>query len=265
MRATFLRVFEFFNDQRRRAFAHDEAIAHFIEWATRQRRIAGPAAHGFDQIKRAERESGEGRFGSAGDNDIRKIIADVTQSFADGDSAARATVRVRRADTAKTKLNRDVRMRRSAEDLQRQRRIHAVRAFFQKTNVLIFRLANSAERGAETHANARLRILRRVGEAGIVQRHFGRGDRELRVAIETFQPMRRKKIFRHPVTNFSGATCVKTARIKSRDRDDAAFLRADALPEIFAPASDTCNRSDPGDDRSPSAHWAATIFPCDSR
>ena len=174
--------------ERRRAFAHDKAVAHFIEWPARQCRIAGPAAHGFDQIERAERESGEGRFGSARDNDIREIIADVTQSFADGDSAARATVRVRRADTAKAKLNRDVRMRRTAEDLKRQCRIHTVHAFFQKTNVLIFRLANSAQGGAETHANARLRILRasrgcrhRPAPSSSRRRRTARNDRDASV------------------------------------------------------------------------------------
>ena len=142
-------------------------------------------------------------------------------------------------------------MRRSAEDLQRQRRIHAVHAFFQKPNVLIFCLANSAKGGSETHANARLRIFRRIGEASVIESELRRRDGELRVTIETFQSMRRKKIFRRPVTNFSSATRVKAARVESRDGNDATFFRANIVPEIFASASDASDRSEPGNDRAP--------------
>ena len=70
------------------------------------------------------------RFGSAGDNHVRKIVPDVTQRFADRDSAAGATVRVGRADAAKSKLNRDVRMGRTTEDLQGERGFHAARSLF---------------------------------------------------------------------------------------------------------------------------------------
>ena len=50
--------------------------------------------------------------------DIGEIIANVTKRFADRDRAAGAAVRIGRADTAKSKLNRDVGMRRAAEDLK---------------------------------------------------------------------------------------------------------------------------------------------------
>src|SRR5581483_246426 len=139
--------------------AHDEPVTLSIKWTTRQSGIAFPSAHRLDQIECAERQRREWRFRSAGDHDVREIIADVTQCFAHRHRSARATVRVRGADAAKSKFDRDVRMRRAAENLQRERGIHSARSFFQKSNVLIFRLANSAERGAETHADSMLRIF----------------------------------------------------------------------------------------------------------
>ena len=81
-------------------------------------RIAGPLAHRLDDGERAKGERTQRRFGAAGDDHVREIVADVTQRFADRDGAAGATVRVRRADAAKPELDRDVRMRRAAKDLQ---------------------------------------------------------------------------------------------------------------------------------------------------
>src|SRR5581483_1278124 len=162
--------------------------------------------------------------------------------------SARATVRVRGADAAKSKFDRDVRMRRAAENLQRERGIHSARSFFQKSNVLIFRLANSAERGAETHADSMLRIFASILNARIIERHLRRRDGELRVTIEPLQTMRRKKFFRIPIRNLAAAMRVEDRRIETGDALDAASFRAQPAPEIFHAFADAGDRTDAGDD-----------------
>src|SRR5205823_7518485 len=97
------------------------------------------ATHRFNDIKRADRDRGQRRFGASGDNDIGEIVANVTKRFANRYRSAGATVRIGSADAAKSKIDRDVRMSRTAEYLHRQSGLNSARAFFQKSNVLLFR------------------------------------------------------------------------------------------------------------------------------
>ena len=75
--------------------------------------------------------------------------------------------------------------------------------------VLIFRIRDPAQGGAETNADAMLRCLRRIWKPGIIERHLRGRDRELGVTIQSFQPMRRKMILRNPIGNLSAAMRVE--------------------------------------------------------
>ena len=125
----------------------------------------------------AERERGQRRFGSAGDDDIREIVANVTQRFADRDRSARATVRVRRADAAKAKLDRDVGMRRAAENLQREC-LDSRRACLSSKNAR----ADLPPWQTPPSAVPKLTPMRccgfsaRILDTGIVERELRRGD-----------------------------------------------------------------------------------------
>ena len=254
-------MFKFFDDERGRAFAHDETIAQQIERPASEGRIARPLAHRFDDRKRVEGESGQWRFRAAGNNYIGKIVADVTQRFADGNGAAGATVRVRRADAAKSKFNRDVRMGRAAENLDGQHRIHSARALFQKTNVLIFRLANAAECGAETYAEPMLRLFARIGDPGVIERQLRRSDGKLRVTIEPLQTMAAEKIPPGSNREISPPQCAlgNAPVSKARNPADAAFLRANAIPKTIDAFADAGDGTDACDDGAPSGH-AVTLF-----
>ena len=133
VRAARAGVLEFLDHERRRAFAHHEAVAQTIKRPAAHRADRPPAAHRLDEIKRAKSELAQRRLGAAGDDHIGQIIADVAERFADGDHAAGAGVRVRRARAAEAALDGDIGMRGAAEDLQRERLVHArVRPFFRK-------------------------------------------------------------------------------------------------------------------------------------
>jgi hypothetical protein len=85
-------VFQFFHNERSATFAHDKSIAECVEWTTSQSRLTRPSAHGLDDIERANCDGSQRRFRSAGHNYISKVVANVTQCFADRDCATGATV-----------------------------------------------------------------------------------------------------------------------------------------------------------------------------
>src|SRR5713226_3354660 len=109
-RASPSRVLDLFDNERGSAFAHHETIAQQIERTTSQSGIARPSAHRFDDVECPDRNGRKRRFRSSGDDHIGEIVANVAQRFAHGYRAAGATVRVGRAYTAKTEVNRNVRM-----------------------------------------------------------------------------------------------------------------------------------------------------------
>ena len=73
-------MFEFFQNQGCRAFAHDKSVAQLVEWARRKIRIVA-ATHRSDDIECADGDRGQRRLGASGHNDIGKIVANVTERF----------------------------------------------------------------------------------------------------------------------------------------------------------------------------------------
>src|SRR5438067_5418188 len=217
-------VFKFFDNQRPGTFSHDEAITQTIKWPARQSGVASPAAHGLNKIECAKGKRGQRRFRSTRHDHIGEIVADVAQGFANRDGTTGATVGISGANPAKPKFNCDIGMGGAAEDLKGQRRIHSARSFFQKANVLIFSLANSAERSPETDADAVLRLVTGIFQACVIEREFSGSNGELGVAIQSLQTVRREKFFGCPIANFAGTTRIKTSGIESGNvRDSAAF------------------------------------------
>src|SRR5437588_10391802 len=118
----------------------------------------------------------------------------------------------------------------AAEDLECERLVHPARSFLEETGMVLFRVGNSTEGGAKTYADAILRPFAGIGEAGIIERHFRRGDGKLRVAIEPLETMRGKVIFGDPIQNLTGAMRVELRGIEARNLADPAFLRAQSAP-----------------------------------
>src|SRR6266700_535162 len=75
-------VLEFFDDERGRAFAHDESITRQVERTASPSGIARPAAHRFNDVECPDCNSRQRRFRSAGDNYVRKIIPDIPERLA---------------------------------------------------------------------------------------------------------------------------------------------------------------------------------------
>src|SRR5436309_13208028 len=122
----------------------------------------------------------------------------------------------------------------AAEDLKGQSWIHSTRSFFQKADVLIFSLANSAQRSPEANAESMLWLLPRIGEASIIQCQFSRGNGKLRIAIQALQSMRRDKVSRTPIGNFATALGGERRSIETGDAHDSPFLAVDTFPKRSA-------------------------------
>src|SRR5207253_2905224 len=144
------RVIEFLDNQGRRTLADDKSVAQFVERSARQFGGAFPLTHRFDQGISAKGERTQWRFGASGNNDVGKIVADVAQRFTHRHRATGATIRIRRPDSAKTKLNRNVRVRRTAENLQREGGVYSPCALLQRITMLIFGIEHATERGSKT-------------------------------------------------------------------------------------------------------------------
>src|SRR5205807_4988090 len=152
----------------------------------------------------------------------------------------------------------------TAKDLKGQSWIHSTRSLFQKADVLIFSLANSAQRSPEANAEPMLWLLSRISEASIVQCQFSRGNGKLRIAVEALQSMRRKKFSRTPTGNFATAMGIEHRSIESGDAHDSTLLRENTFPKILDARPDASDRADSGDDCAPSLH-AARCFPLFSK
>src|SRR6266700_7759681 len=144
----------------------------------------------------------------------------------------------------------------TAKDLKGQSWIHSTRSFFQKADVLIFSLANSAQRSPEANAESMLWLLPRIDEASIIQCQFSRGNGKLRIAIQALQSMRREKFSRAPIGNFATAMGVEHRRIERGDARDSTFLGEDPFPKILDARPDASDWADSGDDCAPSLHAA---------
>jgi hypothetical protein len=140
-------------------------------------------------------------------------------------------------------------MRRATKHLDGKRRLNAARALFQISDVLFLSFANATQRSAETDSDSILRLLAGILKARILQRELRRDDGELRVAIKPFQPLRRKKLLRVPIANFTGTSHTKHAGIKARDAADPASFRHDSIPKPIETDADARNRTDTSNDR----------------
>src|ERR1700676_4397152 len=104
-----------------------------------------------------------------------------------------------------------------------------------------------------------LRFFTRIFNAGIVEREFGGGDRELRVTIEPLQAMRREKFCRIPVANLAAAMRIEPVGVERGNAIDTALLRKNAIPEVINAFANARDRTDASNDRASSAH-AVTLL-----
>src|SRR5687768_8265582 len=117
--------------------------------------------------------------------------------------------------------------------------------------MLVFGIRDSAESSAEADSDARGRAIVRPREACVFEREQGAGNRELGVAIEPFQPMRREEGRRVPIADFTRAMCLELARVEARQPRDAALTGANVPPERLTPYTNAGDRTDARDDGAP--------------
>src|SRR5690242_16157914 len=78
----------------------------------------------------------------------------------------------------------------------------------------------------------------------MLEGEFGRRDRELSIAVQPFQAVRRKKFFRLPVQYFCRAGRFEDRRIEGRDRPDPWPLICECGPKLVFTDTDRGNQTD---------------------
>src|SRR5207249_430514 len=142
----------------------------------------------------------------------------------------------------------------TTEYLDRECGLDAASALFQVSDVLLFSLADAAQRGAEANTDAILWLFTGVLDLRILERELCCHDGKLCVSVEALQTLRRKKFFRIPIANLASATNAENTRIEACDAPNATPFRENSVPEMIDAGADACDRPDTGDDRASSAH-----------
>src|SRR5437773_11612524 len=142
----------------------------------------------------------------------------------------------------------------TTEYLDRECGLDTASALFQVSDVLLFSLADAAQRGAEANTDAILWLFTGVLDLRIIKRQLRRYDGELRVAVKSLQTLRRKKFFWIPIANLASATNTENTRIEACDAPNATPFRENSVLEMIDAGADACDRPDTGDDRASSAH-----------
>jgi hypothetical protein len=150
-------------------------------------------------------------------------------------------------------------MGRAAKNLDRQCGLNTACALFQEPNVLLFGFANAAQCRSEAHADTVFRFVLRVFNPCVIECEFCRRNGELRVTVESFQSMRRKKLFRIPVIRLAGNPNAERADIETLDPTNAGFFGQDSTPKAVNAFADASDWAKTGDDNASSFH-AVTLF-----
>src|SRR5438093_12974791 len=142
----------------------------------------------------------------------------------------------------------------TTEYLDRECGLDTASALFQVSDVLLFSLADAAQRGAEANADAILWLFTGVLDLRIIKRQLRRYDGELRVAVKSFQTLRRKKFLWIPIANLASATNRENTLIEACDAPNATPFRENSVPEMIYADADACDRPDTDEYCASSAH-----------
>ena len=133
--------------------------------------------------KAPKQRGASGASAPAGDHHVRVVPDDRPEAVADGDSARGAAHPVGRVGPGAAELDGDVAARGAREDGQRERRIDRPGALGEEVVVLPLAVGHAAERGTH-HGPDPVGVLAGEVELGVGQRHAGRGDGELGIAVQ---------------------------------------------------------------------------------
>src|SRR5207237_8816078 len=92
--------------------------------------------------------------------------------------------------------------------------------------------------GSETDTNPILWFFVGIFHLRVIEGEFRGNHSELRVAVQSFQTVRRKVLLWVPITNLASRTHAEDVGIKAGNVTDPAFFRENCTPKILASESD---------------------------
>src|ERR1035437_7203670 len=231
LRAAFFGVFQFFQHEHARAFAHDEAVAVFVERTGSGFRIVVARAHGAHRAKAAVADGNDSRFRTAGKHDLGVAGLDGAPGFADGVVRRRARRAGGEVRPAQIEIHRDEAGRHVADEHRDGERRHAPRPALEQDVMLFGRRGEAADAGADHRADF-VAIFLGEFEAGIFQRTPCGIYGKMRIAVGAADFLGRgKRGCRIKIFHLAGDLRVERRRVKARNFVNATLAGDEALPE----------------------------------
>ena len=191
-RAALFRVFQFFQNQNARAFAHDKSVTIFVERTRGVFGIVVARAHRAHGAKSADADGNNRRFGTAREHHGCVARFNRAPRFADGVIRRRARGAGRKIRSAQIEIHRDEAGCHVPDEHRNGERRHPPWTAFEQNFMLLARRRQPANAGAEEHANF-VEIFFFQFEAGIFQRAPASVNAKLRIAIRAADFLRRRK------------------------------------------------------------------------
>ena len=175
-------------DEQRRALAHDEPVAAAVERPRgRAGVVVGPGRQRPDDVERPERQRAQRDLDAARDRGVDPALAQVAHRLAERDRPRGARVRGRQDRPADVERDAEVGRRRATEHGQRQVGRDLADPALEVALVLLLRVGDAAQRGAEVDADP-LRVAPRRRPPGrqprVVERQLPGDEPELAEPVE---------------------------------------------------------------------------------
>src|SRR5882724_1578765 len=247
-RAALFGAFQFFKNKDARAFAHDEAVAVFVERTRRVFRVVVARAHGAHRAKSADADGHDGRFRAAGEHHLSVAHFHGAPCFADGVIGRGAGGNGGEVRAAQIFIHREKSRSHVADEHRNHERREPSRPALEQNFQLVAGRLQSADAGAEDAADF-IAIFFCEIEAGIQERLMSGENAELRIAVRATDIFRRWKCRRRvEIFHFTGDLRVEIRGVEGGNFINAALAGNQIFPEGFNLVSQRRHDAEAGDD-----------------
>ena len=247
LRTAVKRVFELFEHEHARTFAHHEAVAILVEGTRRGLRIVVAARKRVHRIEGAHGERMNRRFATARDHHLRVAATDDVHGFADRMKPRRAGGDVR--DVRALEILHDRKLPRGhVDDATRDHEGgNTTGAALAQRVVVRTNNGNAADARTDRHTRFRRELFGDF-KLGVFECHETRGDAEVHEAVESTDFLHAQVGGRVEILHFAGNLATEDRSVEALDRIDPAHAGERVFPTRFQIVPDGRNHAEAGND-----------------
>ena len=235
-------MFELFNDNHARAFAHHETVTVFIKGARCVSRIVIAAAQSVHIVKASYTHRANTGIGAARYHHVGVATADNPTGFTDSVQAGRTGSHVCNVGALQTEHNREL----SGDHIDDRPGNHKGRnttgTAFMKCQIVVADHAQAADTGTDRAADAGEVFFFKI-KTGITDGLNACGHPVVHIAVITTGFLGGKIVFYIEVFDFAGDLATHTTRIKMCNRADTVLAGQSILPTGLHIVTDRANHT----------------------